>query len=332
MTPSLRTLLTGLIDYAGLFPPAKLPLDQAIQNYARYRLDADAWMLGRFVCPAAKLANVSAFHDDLFDSGAPFAFSVLGPSETHWASCRTGLETTVESLKAFTQRHGNRVLADVLEMKVPDDCVVASDPKATAGRLNDLCSLINNAGLPDLTVFLEYGFERGEEAVATVIEALVLCNRLAPPRVGFKLRCGGLQASAFPTAEQIAFVIRNAVMNRVPLKFTAGLHHPLPRFDAGVQAKMHGFVNVFGAGVLGFARHLEPELLTALLKDDNPAHFVFDATGFRYGALHARTEEIATARREGVVSFGSCSFDEPRDDLRALGWLRQGAASSEGNH
>ena len=57
MNASLRALLSGVVDYAGLFPPAGLPLDQAIRNYARYRQGSDAWMLGRFVIPAARLAE-----------------------------------------------------------------------------------------------------------------------------------------------------------------------------------------------------------------------------------------------------------------------------------
>ena len=39
MSPSLRALLTGIVDYAGLFPPAQLSLDEAIRNYARYRTE-----------------------------------------------------------------------------------------------------------------------------------------------------------------------------------------------------------------------------------------------------------------------------------------------------
>jgi hypothetical protein len=170
-------------------------------------------------------------------------------------------------------------------------------------------------------VFFEFGFEAGDGAVDTLLEAISIANRNAPARAGFKLRCGGSTAQAFPSAEQIAFVIRSATMNQVPLKATAGLHHPLPHFDTSVGAKMHGFINVFGAGVLGYTRHLEPSILVGLLHDENRGHFVFDDTGFHYGVLHATTEEIAEARQEAVISFGSCSFDEPRDDLRSLGWL-----------
>lgn len=61
MHASLRTLLTGILDYAGLFPPAKLPLDAALKSYARYRQDTDRWLLGRFVIPASRLEELQPF-------------------------------------------------------------------------------------------------------------------------------------------------------------------------------------------------------------------------------------------------------------------------------
>ncbi|MEO7458230.1 MAG: hypothetical protein ABIY52_18365, partial [Gemmatimonadaceae bacterium] len=56
---ALRALLAGLIDYAGLFPPAALPLPEVARNYAAYRSSADAWALGRLVLPAARLAELA---------------------------------------------------------------------------------------------------------------------------------------------------------------------------------------------------------------------------------------------------------------------------------
>ena len=58
MQPSLRALLTGVLDYAGLFPPAKLPLHQALAHYANYRQSSDRWMLGHFVLQAARLGEL----------------------------------------------------------------------------------------------------------------------------------------------------------------------------------------------------------------------------------------------------------------------------------
>jgi hypothetical protein len=57
---SLHVLLEGLIDYAGLFPPAALSMQDAVRNYARYREGEHAWALGRFVVPAERLMEVPA--------------------------------------------------------------------------------------------------------------------------------------------------------------------------------------------------------------------------------------------------------------------------------
>ena len=70
----------------------------------------------------------------------------------------------------------------------------------------------------------------------------------------FKLRCGGLEAAAFPSPEQVAFTLDTCRSAGVPLKFTAGLHHPLRHLDPGLQTPMHGFVNVLAAGALAHAR------------------------------------------------------------------------------
>ena len=83
---------------------------------------------------------------------------------------------------------------------------------------------------------------------------------------------------------------------------------------------MHGFINLFTAGVLIHARGIGADRVCAILEDDEPAHFRFTDAGLDWQGLTASTEEIIRACAK-VVSFGSCSFDEPRDDLRALGWL-----------
>ncbi len=57
MEASLRALLANLIDYAGLYPPAALPLPEVVANYSLYLASPEAWMLNRLVLPAAKLAE-----------------------------------------------------------------------------------------------------------------------------------------------------------------------------------------------------------------------------------------------------------------------------------
>src|SRR5271155_5584079 len=105
MNASLRALLTGIVDYAGLFPPAKLPLDQAIRNYARYRTDPESWMLGRFICPASRLGELQPFHDELFVTGEPFVFSALGTGGKTSDELLAGLRQNLSDIDAFHSRH-----------------------------------------------------------------------------------------------------------------------------------------------------------------------------------------------------------------------------------
>jgi hypothetical protein len=308
MTDGLRALLEGAIDYAGLFPPARLGLDEAVRNYARYRQEADAWMLGRFVVPAARLEELSPYVDTLFASGPPLSVAVLGRGGNTMPEWTAGLREDAQAIAAWRMRHGGRVRIGVFETRLADASSAAACVKAAADILG-----------PTPPSFFECPL--GGEDAPSCLPPLV--HEIAARGGGVKLRCGGLTAAAFPTPGQIVFALRTCRGAWVPVKLTAGLHHPLPRFDPGVQATMHGFVNVLAAGV--FAGRLASPLLiaaqlAALLQDANPAHFSFTG-GIAWQGLSISATEVARDRRQAILSFGSCSFDEPREDLRSLGWL-----------
>jgi hypothetical protein len=105
-------------------------------------------------------------------------------------------------------------------------------------------------------------------------------RKLKDRHVGFKLRTGGVTADAFPSTEQVAWAIASVRDAGVPLKCTAGLHHPVRHYNESVQTKMHGFLNVFGAGVLAEAKDLSQAQIQSILEDENPEHFTFDENGF----------------------------------------------------
>ena len=65
---SQEELFARLIDYAGMFPPASLSLEEAVRNYETYSRGDYAWMLGRFVVPLA----------DAHEVPNEFSLSVLG--------------------------------------------------------------------------------------------------------------------------------------------------------------------------------------------------------------------------------------------------------------
>lgn len=327
MSASLRALLAGVIDYAGLFPPARLPLDQAVRHYTRYRTESESWMLGRFICPASRLMELAPYEAELLQTGPPVFLSALGRGGTDLNECVTGLVADLEAVAVFRQRYGDRLVVDAFETRLPSQLVErhletvsphwVAGSEAQARRLApERLSISFETGLgPDWRNSLP----RAVQALGGYNNSLA---QVFPSwgRLGFKLRCGGLEATAFPSPEQVALVLALCRDAGVSLKCTAGLHHPIRRHDPVVRATMHGFLNVFGAGVLAHARGLNAGQLRPIIEEEDPAAFRFDEAEFRWRDLRASIEEVTAARR-CVVGFGSCSFDEPRDDLRALGLL-----------
>jgi hypothetical protein len=150
-----------------------------------------------------------------------------------------------------------------------------------------------------------------------VIGLLAKANAGRKFALGYKLRTGGVTADAFPTCEQIASALVAAARNRVPIKFTAGLHHPVRQFRDEVKTKMHGFLNVLGAGVLAAEHGWDVPTAAQMLEDEEPGSFLFEHDRFAWRQWKIGADAIQS-RRELVTSFGSCSFDEPLEDLREL--------------
>lgn len=310
---SLRALLSKVIDYAGLFPPAQLPLNESIRNYARYLNDPDRWMLGRFICPAGRLPELAPFVSELFDQGPPLAISALATPASSLDELSTSLETANRLITEFHREHHTRVLVDALEVKAP---VLEGEGREMLSLLRDL--------LPEaLTTFFE--IPRVDEQMMGM-EPLVNAIRDVNEQrehyhAGCKLRCGGVEASAFPRCEEIAQVILCCRDQGVPLKFTAGLHHPIHHFNESVQTKMHGFLNVYVGAILAHAHALSQSDLVTILADESADSFRFTEDDLHWRDLSIANAEVNRLRQSRVFSFGSCSFDEPREDLRALSLL-----------
>jgi hypothetical protein len=87
-----------------------------------------------------------------------------------------------------------------------------------------------------------------------------------------------------------------------------------------VKTKMHGFLNVLGAAALAAEHRWDTNQTAMMLEDENVDSFSFTDDFFTWREWRIDTKRLQY-RRRFVVSFGSCSFDEPREDLRALNLL-----------
>ena len=300
---SLRALLAHSIDYAGMFPPCSLGLDSALRNQAEYVLSPDEWMLGAFVLPAEQFDAAKQLLSQ-FDAQHPLRIAALGPKTGTPNAFLEALDDADAATRSLSRHNVDLISISHLEMFLPKDVDVAS--------LNEARSIVG-----DLPVFWEAPSDRVEQTIALLAE---FNSDADSPTFGYKLRTGGVTADAFPTSMQIAKALVTPATHQLPLKFTAGLHHPLRQYREEVETKMHGFLNVLGAAVLAAEHRWDANQTAIMLDEENADSFSFTDDFFAWREWRIDTKRLQY-RRRFVVSFGSCSFDEPRDDLRALNLL-----------
>ena len=309
---ALESLLGGVVDFAGLYPPAALDMGAAVRAYAAYRRGSRAWMLGRFVVPSARLAELEA---------AAAAARVLDDGPGPWLVVATGsaaADADLEQIRAFSARQppdgSARLTVDTYENRVSTAGDVSRLAEASRGAWRVACEVPFAGSAADSIVALD-----------ELLAAIRMVGGIA------KARTGGVTPEAIPDGHAVARFLYRCARIGVPMKATAGLHHPirarhrLTYAPDSPTAVMHGFLNVFAAAAFAPALvRTEPEesatrALTDILDETDPGAFVFDDESLRWRDLRVGFEAIEAVRASGALSFGSCSFEEPVDDLRRLG-------------
>lgn len=291
MTASARALMSGLIDYAGLFPPAALDMISAVRHYREYLAGPDKWALGRFILPAVRLREFQAAFDEV----------CCGEREPIW---------TLSVLSHGDLIGGSNAVAELVRGVVTVQCI---EMKATSAAVSEQFLAKWSRAQSAIPVYVEF-------LPAEAISMLPVLNR-AHARA--KIRTGGVTEEAFPSTEAVADFLLACAQANVAFKATAGLHHALRgsyklTYEAqSKRATMHGFANLFLAALLA-RRGANKHLLIDTLEAHN---FTFTDHDARWLNLNAATDEIAATRRDFAISYGSCSFAEPIEEARKLGWL-----------
>ncbi|MDQ6717793.1 MAG: hypothetical protein M3Z17_05535 [Gemmatimonadota bacterium] len=290
-------LTAGLVDYAGLFPPAGLPMRAALENYASYFNRADAASLGRFIVAVERIDELEVAASDLFPptgDARPWKISVLANAD---------VESVLARVQAFNAEHqsadGNEAIVDALEIKF------------------DLLGELEASDIfrtHSLNVFVELPLD---DELENRIAAIHMAGAFA------KVRTGGVTPTAFPAGADVVRFLRECCRAGVAFKATAGLHHPLRgtyplTYEEGCgSAAMFGFLNVFLGAALMWAG-ADDAVVSRLIDETDPDSLSFgdDAITWREEVITAGT--IQQARRYFATSFGSCSFREPVDELKSL--------------
>jgi hypothetical protein len=312
---SLLSLLCGLIDYAGLFPPAGVSMREAVTNYAEYNREQGWSLLGRFIVPASRLKE---FEQSFHAIGAKcWYLSIIFGQDFE-----SDLTETAEFIERT--RAANRLRVDAVELKAGS----ADEIRTLKMRLDE------RLGENTVGVYFE---------LSPRTDTIPLLQAIREYGARAKLRTGGVTPDAFPDADDVARFIANCAELKVPFKATAGLHHPLRCVKAltyeadSPTGTMHGFLNVFVAAVvvytLGhqdtFHEH-SAQTLRAILLNEDPGMFSFEDSLLTIKSqtdsqdefgIRIPTKSIERARSQFCISFGSCSFREPIEDLRTLGLL-----------
>jgi hypothetical protein len=287
-------MLEGVIDYAGLFPPANLSMEDAVAEYLRLLNGPESWLVSRFVCPASRLDELA---DELEAQKAEIGFgvSIIGTGGADATSFGRGVTQDASSFITFSGRCEDICAIEAYEVKAPE-----LEFKAALRALGPF---------RELEVFVEIPWgESMHDNMHHIAET---------DWVAAKVRTGGLDAAAYPSTDRLAGFIQECLNLNIAFKLTAGLHHSVRHHDPKVNAMSHGFLNVFIAAALADENALSKKEIATILEETNGSAFSFTQDEVRWHNLEASLDAIEDMR--GLfVSYGSCSVTEAYEDLRLL--------------
>jgi hypothetical protein len=258
-------------------------MEESVRKYASYRKGPDSWALGKFVVPVARLAEFEAKAAPLLEPGEPWHLSALGGND---------LSADLQVIEAFHDRHLSDARIDSLEIKAGSADEIRRAGETIGGRI-----------------------ETFYEVPSELIDAVQGVKGRA------KVRTGGVKPGLVPSSEELARFLL-AARDKVAFKATAGLHHALRSirpltYDTGCDTDLlHGFLNVFTAAAFAFLK--QDRYIASILEERDARGFEFGEARLAWHGHEATRGQIQQFRDNFLLSFGSCSSEEPIAELKEL--------------
>ncbi len=275
------------------------------------------YMLSKFICPVALLPEFEILLKNNAPGHSKIAVSAISSGGNTIADFNSNFENDLNIWKEFELNKNNGTIVNSYEAKLPSE-LFAQNLKEISAFIDSVSDKIKSNISEPVNIFFECDMNPESNTAANYLINAIETHNLNDFNSGFKLRTGGIEAAAFPSPESVAFCIRECLDRKAPMKFTAGLHHPFRHFDKGIGTMMHGFINVFGAGIIAMRHDISDSGLIEILNDEDPSDFAFTDECFSWKGWKIEIADIEYARKNLVLSYGSCSFDEPVDDLKSF--------------
>jgi len=319
MVQSLYTLLYKIIDYAGMFPPANLELEEAFQNFKNYAIGEHSFLLNRFIIPVRQLNNFAVLNqrNELQNISLSYLLTKNDNKREFFVTLKDELKLLQNFEKLFPSFSET---TSYIELCCPQE-VVVENKQSLRDFVKETISAIANTRNTEYLVFYEFPIVKFDETLFKYFVEYIANENLNGYPAQFKLRAGGTDKQDFPSSETIAKILTTLKEFNVGFKATAGLHHPFKYFDDGLKTKVHGFLNLFCAAALTYVYNFNFKTLFIILEEASKEDFIFSENYFTYKEWKVDSELIKKSREEFAFSYGSCSFTEPVDDLKKLKFL-----------
>jgi hypothetical protein len=284
--PGYDGLFRGLFDDASLFPPASLPMADAVTGHLRHEAAWYCEMSGPFVCADTRISVLSSALAAANAAALDLALVLPGGA--------AGLDAALDAVSSDSRLRLRAV-------EVPISAAEGDVRVATA----ELATALDRVPLAGATAFIE--IPPGQLSP----DALRIA---AERRYAVKLRTGGVTAAAFPDEMTLARCLTLLAGEWQAFKCTAGLHHAVRHRADDTGFEHHGFLNVLLA-VAAALDGASPADVADVLADQDASHVA--------AAIRDLTPVAADEARGLFVSFGTCSIDEPIGDLVTLGLISE---------
>jgi hypothetical protein len=282
---AIDSLLSGLIDYAGLYPPAGLDMQTAVRNYLAYRKEIHAALLGRFIVDWRRLSELREIAGGAL---ADFPLSIIASSSEDVSNIaqlrKDGFH--IESIEV--KPDGLDEIGLKTAWRPPETAIYFEVPMMPLDVEVLTCIRMVNARVKIRTGGITAAAVPSSEAIAAMLTAM------AGRDLDFKATAG------------LHHPIRSC--------------HPFTYKPDSETGMVHGFLNLFLAATDVYFGGTGDRAQQILNEQDAEAfRMTADTIGWR--SLQWSAEQVRTVRREFAISFGSCSFVEPIQGLESMGWL-----------